>query len=84
MRMTIDIDCTPEEARRLFGLPDVSAVNEMIVAEMNRQAKENLENLGNPETLMNQWMNAGGKGFEQFQQMMASAMANSSKSDAGS
>ena len=30
MKFTINVDCTPEEARAFFGLPDVSAVNEMI------------------------------------------------------
>lgn len=75
MRMTIDIDCTPEEARRLFGMPDVSPINEMIMKEMQKQAKEKLDTLANPEMVMDQFMNMGGKGFEQFQQMMMSAMA---------
>jgi hypothetical protein len=29
MKTTIEIDFTPEEARRLFGLPDVTKVNEL-------------------------------------------------------
>ena len=28
MKMTIEVDCTPEEARRFMGLPDVSARND--------------------------------------------------------
>ncbi len=76
MRMTIDIDCTPEEARRLFGMPDISSVNDMIVEEMNRKARENLDSLADPERLVDQWMNVGGKGFEQFQQMMQSMSAS--------
>ena len=28
MKMTIDIDCTPAEARAFLGLPDVAAVND--------------------------------------------------------
>ncbi len=77
MKMTIDIDCTPEEARKLFGLPDVSAINDMIVQEMKRRVEENLDTLSDPQNLMKQWLSTSGNGFEQFQNMMAAAMAQS-------
>ena len=28
MKVTIDIDCTPEEARRFMGLPDLTPVHD--------------------------------------------------------
>ena len=31
MKITIEIDCTPEEARNFLGLPDVSAANNIYV-----------------------------------------------------
>lgn len=34
MKVGIDIDCTPEEARRFLGLPDLSAVHEAYVDKM--------------------------------------------------
>ena len=34
MKVSIDIDCTPEEARRFLGLPDLSAVHEAYVEKM--------------------------------------------------
>jgi hypothetical protein len=34
MKMTIEIDCTPVEARTFLGLPDVSALNDHLVKEM--------------------------------------------------
>ena len=34
MKVTIDIDCTPEEARRFMGLPDLTPVHEAFVARM--------------------------------------------------
>jgi uncharacterized protein DUF6489 len=34
MKVTVDIDCTPEEARRFLGLPDLSAVHEAYVEKM--------------------------------------------------
>jgi len=81
MRMTIDIDCTPEEARRLFGLPDITPINEKIVEEMARRANENMDSLADPERFLSEWMGASGKGFEQFQQMMSMAMSGGSQSE---
>ena len=31
MKITVDIDCTPEEARRFLGLPDVTRANDVYV-----------------------------------------------------
>ena len=34
MKVKVDVDCTPEEARRFLGLPDLSPVHEAYVAKM--------------------------------------------------
>jgi hypothetical protein len=34
MKITIEIDCTPEEARSFMGLPDVSAANSVYVENL--------------------------------------------------
>jgi hypothetical protein len=34
MKVTIDVDLTPEEMRRLVGLPDVQKFNEAVMEEM--------------------------------------------------
>ncbi len=39
MKITIDIDCTPEEARALMGLPNVAPLNDAMTAH----AKERME-----------------------------------------
>jgi hypothetical protein len=36
MKVTVELDCTPEEARRLIGLPDVAKLNENYVQEMSK------------------------------------------------
>lgn len=75
MKLTIDIDCTPQEARTFFGLPDVEALNEMIVDEMTERAKANMDTLADPEKFMGQAMAMGGKGMETMQAMMLAAMS---------
>ena len=34
MKVSVDVDCTPEEARRFLGLPDLSAVHQAYVEKM--------------------------------------------------
>jgi hypothetical protein len=41
MKMTIEIDCTPVEARAFLGLPDVSGLNEHLVKEMQNRMDAN-------------------------------------------
>ncbi|WP_411816794.1 DUF6489 family protein [Hyphococcus sp. DH-69] len=79
MKFTINIDCTPAEARAFFGMPDVEPMNKMIVDEMTRRAKDNLDTLADPERFMAQWMQMSGKSMEQFQNLMGSAMGAAPK-----
>lgn len=80
MKLTINIDCTPQEARAFFGMPNVEPLNEIIVEEMTQRTKENLDTLADPERLMAAWMQFGGKGLEGFQTMMAAAMSGAAGS----
>ncbi len=34
MKLNIEIDCTPEEARRFLGLPDLSSLHEVYLGKM--------------------------------------------------
>ena len=72
MKMTIEVDCTPEEARRFMGLPDVSALNDHLVSEMSKRVDANI-NLLNPEEFMKNWMSFGTGAQEQFRKFMDAA-----------
>lgn len=39
MKVNVEIDCTPEEARRFMGLPDVSQANEIYVDAISNAMK---------------------------------------------
>ena len=69
MKMTVEVDCTPEEARRFLGLPDVSALNDHIVAEMQKRIDANLTLLS-PDELVKNWMAFGAGAQEQFRKLM--------------
>ena len=72
MKMTIEIDCTPIEARTFLGLPDVSTLNDHLVAEMKARMDANIA-LIQPEELMKNWMAFGGQATDQFQRLMTAA-----------
>ena len=40
MKFTVDVDCTPEEARRFIGLPDLSPVHQVYVDKMQKFVSE--------------------------------------------
>ena len=42
MKVTVDIDCTPEEARRFMGLPDLTPVHQAYVERMQRAVSEGM------------------------------------------
>lgn len=39
MKITIEVDCTPEEARAFMGLPDVSQANSLYVDAVSKAMK---------------------------------------------
>ena len=72
MKVTINIDCTPQEARAYMGLPDFTPVNEAMVEEMKSQMSANVAKL-QPEEMFRSWMSLGGQAQEQFMKMMTAA-----------
>lgn len=77
MKMTIEVDCTPEEARRFMGLPDVSALNAHLVNEMKGRMDANMSMLS-PDELMKNWMAFGTGAQEQFRKLMEVGLSGAS------
>jgi hypothetical protein len=77
MKIKLDIDCTPEELRSFFGLPDVRPMQEELLKNVQERLSANLKTL-DPETMLKTWLPAGLKGFEQLQEMFMSQMAGRS------
>ena len=72
MKFTVNVECSPEEARRFMGLPDVTPINEALVAEMGKRMEKNLQ-LMSGEAMMNSWMSVGTQAQDAFVKMMTSA-----------
>jgi hypothetical protein len=80
MKVTVEVDCTPVEARAFLGLPDVTALNEHIVAEMQRRMSENMSAM-QPDELMKSWASFGVQAQEQFRSLVGAALGAAAKPD---
>ncbi|NIJ07404.1 hypothetical protein FHS31_001000 [Sphingomonas vulcanisoli] len=55
MKITVDVDCTPEEARRFMGLPDLTAIHDAYLDKFKAAITDGVT----PETfdaMMKSWM----------------------------
>ena len=73
MKMTIEVDCTPEEARRFMGLPDISGLNDHLVGELGKRIDANIALLS-PEEFLKNWLAMGQGAQAQFQRMMETGL----------
>lgn len=73
MKITIEVDCTPEEARSFMGLPDVSAANNVYVDTLAKA----MQGVSNPDQLQ-QYASAlapmGQVGLKLFQNFVDAGM----------
>ena len=75
MKMTIEVDCTPEEARRFMGLPDVTALNDHLVNEMRGRIDANMSMMS-PDEIMKNWTSFGNGAQEHFRKLMEIGLSN--------
>ncbi|NIA71696.1 hypothetical protein HBA54_24180 [Pelagibius litoralis] len=73
MKIHLDIDCTPEEARAFLGLPDVTPMQKAVMEEMQKRMMASLSAM-EPEQLFKTWLPAGIQGWEQMQKAFWSQM----------
>ena len=77
MKIKLDIDCTPNEIREFFGLPEVKPLQEELLRELQERLRTNIKAM-DPETMLKTWLPATLKGFEQLQEMFLSRMGGGS------
>ena len=79
MKVTINIDCTPQEARQFFGLPDVEPMQKALMQQMQDRMAQSLAAM-EPEALMRTWLPASIQSMEQLQKLFWSQFGNGERS----
>ena len=74
MKVHIEIDCTPEEARSFMGLPDVGKANAVYV-DMMSKAMKGVSSTEQLQEYAKQLAPMGQAGFKLFQSFMEGASA---------
>jgi hypothetical protein len=80
MKITIEVDCTPAEARAFMGLPDVEPLQDEVMKEIQRRVMQGLS-LTDPQQLLRMWVPLGTQGFEALQGMIRAATGTSKRND---
>ncbi len=69
MKFNVELDCTPEEARRLMGLPDMAPIHDAFMAQMQDTMKNGIA----PDVMMsmlNSWSPMGEGGMKLWQGLL--------------
>lgn len=66
MKIQIEVDCTPQEARSFLGLPEVAPMQRRMMDELESRMIKALSD-ADPQALLDQWLPLGMKGVEQWQ-----------------
>lgn len=71
MKITFNIDCTPQEARAFFGLPEIAPMQERLLAEMETAMRKNMNAYVSQmgmDTFFRDFVTGAGSGMERWQE----------------
>lgn len=74
MKISLDIDVTPDEARKFFGLPEVQPLQEALLKEVQERLSANIKAM-DAKAMIEAWLPATLQGVAQLQQMFMARMA---------
>ena len=66
MKVTVEVNCTPEEARQFMGLPEVQPMQAAVTAEMEKRVLAEMDRFS-PEAVLKSWMSLIPQSPEQMQ-----------------
>lgn len=69
MKFTVNVECTPEEARSFLGLPDLSPIHEKYIETM-MSAMDGVGSVEQMSNLVSAFSPMGDASMRMFQQMM--------------
>jgi hypothetical protein len=81
MKVSVDVDLTPEELRRLFGLPDLTPIQALVVERITRQVEKGMDSnllAGITRSIIT----GGVQSWEAYQKLLAGILNVSKTSDA--
>lgn len=71
MKINFQIDMTPEEVRKVMGLPDVEPMQKEMMSKMQDKMNTYVEEMSDPELFMKRIMPMGIQGMDQVQEFFS-------------
>lgn len=80
MKFSIEVDCSPEEARAFLGWPDFSAGQQELVDRLVKQMQDQMSNMGLEDGMKMMFGGAGAGGWQEAQKAFWSAFSGKAPS----
>lgn len=68
MKINVEVDCTPEEARRFMGLPDLTPIHDIYIAQMLDTVKNGVTS-ETMDAMLKGWAPMGDSGMKLWQSL---------------
>ena len=86
MKIKIDIDCSPQEARAFMGLPEVAPLQDAMMKELEKRLQDGLKSMDR-DAIFKAWLPGGAAGglsgglpgWEDFQRQFWSQMGSAAQ-----
>jgi hypothetical protein len=78
MKITVEVDCTPLEARKFLGLPDVEPLQASMMAKLEERISEEM-NRFSPEALMKSWFSLFPQNAEWVQKIFENVIGGTTR-----
>ena len=74
MKVNIQIECTPVEARQFFGLPNVEPMQAAVLEQFQKKMLAEIDRVS-PEGIMSTWFSLMPQGAHQMQKLFTDMVA---------
>lgn len=71
MKVTIEVDCTPEEVRRMMGLPDLTPLHDRYLSKMQEAMEKGTIGPEIMSAMLKSWAPATDAGMDIWRQLFA-------------
>ncbi len=67
MKVTVEMDITPQEARQLMGMPDLEPMQKALLEKVQAKMESAIDDMNDPQALMKNYFPVGIQTMDQFQ-----------------
>jgi hypothetical protein len=80
LKITVNIDCTPLEAREFLGLPNIQPMQDKVMKQMEENLLAGISSMS-PDAIMRYWMSFNPEQIGDMFKMFSGLAGSTSKND---